>query len=174
MSVRDSSCSWKRSWSTCLVVLASFPYGPMVACHTCADKLSIGYRNMELWEFLEAMSQPSLPWLTTVGCMTFAWKANQSNSINMNHRKVKQQFSQGNNQNLLKACSAVHAPNCAGRAMSLTGPPLAEPPAFYEFWAVGPGAWTPAQGKAESKWMYIEKRVSIRLIMTMPIYDDQG
>jgi len=58
----------------------------------------------------------------------------------MNHRKVKQQFSQGNNQNLLKACSAVHAPNCAGRAMSLTGPPLAEPPAFYEFWAVGPGA----------------------------------
>ena len=44
MSVRDSSCSWKRSWSTCLVVLASFPYGPMVACHTCP-------------EFLEAMSQ---------------------------------------------------------------------------------------------------------------------
>ena len=27
----------------------------------------------------------------------------------MNHRKVKQQFSKGNDQNLLKACSAVHA-----------------------------------------------------------------
>lgn len=109
MSVRDSSCSWKRSLNTCLVVLASFPYGPMVACHTCADKLSIRYPKMELWKFLEAVSHPSLPWLTTVGCMTFAWKANQSNSINMNHRKVKQQFSKGNNQNLLKACSAVHA-----------------------------------------------------------------
>ena len=68
----------KRSWSTWLVVLASFPYGRMVACHSCADNLSIGYPNMELREFLEAMSPPSLPWLTTVGCMTFAWKANQS------------------------------------------------------------------------------------------------